>query len=143
MRSTDLVAHSYKSPIWEVEADAKSHSVWLEHRALATNADPFHWVPQYSPGVNGIKLHGGYFYASSTQHPLHFRPGGQTEAKQWRLEHYKLLRKVKGVIVEGGPLLGPDGFPTNMLIVVDGKNDKALKSFIESEYAKEMSLRRK
>ncbi|MBV8277693.1 MAG: DJ-1/PfpI family protein [Verrucomicrobia bacterium] len=62
-----LVADSYKSLIWEVDVDAKSHRVWLEHPALATNADPFHPVPQYFPGVNGIKLHGGYVYASSTQ----------------------------------------------------------------------------
>ncbi|MBV8277692.1 MAG: YciI family protein [Verrucomicrobia bacterium] len=62
-----------------------------------------------------------------------FRPGGQAEAKQRRLEHYQFLRKVKGSIVEGGPLLGPDGFPTNMLIVVDCENEDAAKSFIAEE----------
>jgi putative intracellular protease/amidase len=62
-----LAADSYKSLIWEVDIDAKSYRVWLAHPALATNADPFHPAPQYFPGVNGIKLHGGYVYASSTQ----------------------------------------------------------------------------
>ena len=62
-----------------------------------------------------------------------FRPGGQAEAKQRRLEHYEFLRKVKRSIVEGGPLLGPDGFPTNMLIVVDCENEEAVKSFIAEE----------
>ena len=62
-----------------------------------------------------------------------FRPGGQAEATERRLEHYEFLRKVKGTIVEGGPLVGPDGFPTGMLIVVDRENQEAVKSFIATE----------
>lgn len=62
-----LVADSYRSLIWEVDVESRSARVWIEHPALATNADPFHPVPQYFPGVNGIKLHGGFAYASSTQ----------------------------------------------------------------------------
>jgi uncharacterized protein len=62
-----------------------------------------------------------------------FRPGGQAEVKQRRLEHYGFLRKVKDSIVEGGPLLGPDGFPAAMLIVVDRENEEAVRSFIADE----------
>lgn len=62
-----LVADSYRGLIWEVDTDARSYRIWMEHALLATNADPFHPVPQYFPGVNGIKLFGGYVYASSTQ----------------------------------------------------------------------------
>lgn len=62
-----LVADSYRGLIWEFDTEAKSYRAWIEHPALATNADPFHPVPQYFPGVNGLKLFGGYVYASSTQ----------------------------------------------------------------------------
>jgi len=62
-----LAADSYRALIWETDIDAKSYRVWIEDPSLATNADPFHPVPQYFPGVNGIKLFGGYVYASSTQ----------------------------------------------------------------------------
>ncbi|MBV8707299.1 MAG: DJ-1/PfpI family protein [Acidobacteriaceae bacterium] len=75
--SHNLVADAYRGLIWEVNVNASSCQVWIKHPALATNADPFHPVPQYFPGVNGIKLFGGYVYASSTQQqklvriPLH------------------------------------------------------------------------
>lgn len=62
-----------------------------------------------------------------------FRPGGQAEAKQKRLEHYEFLRTEKNSIVEGGPLLGPDGYPTAMLIVVDRDSELAAKEFISEE----------
>jgi hypothetical protein len=62
-----LVADSYRGLIWVVDTEAKSYRVWIQHPALATNADPFHPLPQYFPGVNGTKLFGGYVYASSTQ----------------------------------------------------------------------------
>jgi uncharacterized protein YciI len=62
-----------------------------------------------------------------------FRPGGHADAKNLRLEHYAFVRKVKGTIVEGGPLLGPDGVPTNTLIVVDRENEDAVKRFIADE----------
>jgi len=62
-----------------------------------------------------------------------FRPGGQAETRNLRLEHYAFLREVKGAIVEGGPLLGPDGVPANMLIVVDRESEEAVKSFIADE----------
>lgn len=62
-----------------------------------------------------------------------FRPGGQAEAKNLRLEHYAFVRRVKDAIVESGPLLGPDGVPTSMLIVVDHENEDVVKSFITEE----------
>jgi uncharacterized protein len=62
-----------------------------------------------------------------------FRPGGQAEVAQRRLEHYEFLRRAKGTIVEGGPLVGPDGFPTGMLMVVDRENEEAARSFIAEE----------
>ncbi|MBV8707298.1 MAG: hypothetical protein JO182_22785 [Acidobacteriaceae bacterium] len=62
-----------------------------------------------------------------------FRPGGQAEAKQRRLEHYEFLRRVKDSIVEGGPLLGPDDFPAAMLIVVDRDSPEAAHAFIAEE----------
>ena len=62
-----------------------------------------------------------------------FRPGGPAATKQLRLEHYAFLRKVRSTIVEGGPLLGPDGVPAAMLIVVDRENEEAVKTFIAEE----------
>ncbi|MBV8866298.1 MAG: DJ-1/PfpI family protein [Acidobacteriaceae bacterium] len=62
-----LAADSYRGLIWEIDVAANSYRVWIEHPALATNADPFHPVPQHFPGVNGIKLFGNHVYASSTQ----------------------------------------------------------------------------
>ncbi|MBV8866299.1 MAG: hypothetical protein JO210_12980 [Acidobacteriaceae bacterium] len=62
-----------------------------------------------------------------------FRPGAFAQAKQLRLEHYAFLRRVKDTIVEGGPLLGPDGVPTAMLIVVDGESPEAAHAFISEE----------
>jgi len=62
-----------------------------------------------------------------------FRPGGPAETKNRRLEHYAFVRKVKGTIVESGPLLGPDCAPTGMLIVVDRENEAAVRSFIAEE----------
>lgn len=62
-----LVADANRGLIVEVDLDVLSYSVWLKHPSLATNADPFHPLPQYFPGVNGLKLFGEYVYASSTQ----------------------------------------------------------------------------
>jgi uncharacterized protein YciI len=62
-----------------------------------------------------------------------FRPSGFAEAKQRRFEHYEFLRRVKDTIVEGGPLLGPDGLPTAMLIVVERETEDAAKAFIAEE----------
>jgi uncharacterized protein YciI len=64
---------------------------------------------------------------------LHLSPGAFAQAKQLRLEHYAFLRKVKGTIVEGGPLLGPDGVPTAMLIVVERESPEAAHAFISEE----------
>lgn len=62
-----------------------------------------------------------------------FRPGAFAQAKQLRLEHYEFLRRVKDTIVEGGPLIGPDGVPTAMLIVVDRENLESAHAFITEE----------
>lgn len=62
-----------------------------------------------------------------------FRPGGLTDAKEHRLEHYEFLRKVRDTIVEGGPLLGPDEKPAAMLLVVDRDSIEAAHDFISSE----------
>jgi hypothetical protein len=66
--------------------EAKSCRVWIEHPALATNADPFHPVPQFFPGVNGIKLFGGYAYASSTQQQKLVRIPVQSDLSAGKLE---------------------------------------------------------
>ena len=102
-----LVADSYKSLIWEVDIDAKSHRVWLEHPALATNADPFHPVPQYFPGVNGIKLHGGYVYASSTQQQKLVRVPLNNDFSAGRLEVWMTNINLEDfAFVEKGNLFG-------------------------------------
>ena len=62
-----------------------------------------------------------------------FAPGAFSHARELRLEHYAFLRNVKQSIVEGGPLLGPDGTPAGMLIVVQQPDAEAAKSFIEQE----------
>jgi uncharacterized protein YciI len=62
-----------------------------------------------------------------------FRPGAFAQAKQLRLEHYEFLHRVKDTIVEGGPLLGPDGVPTAMLIVVDREDPESAHAFITEE----------
>ncbi|MDX2181538.1 MAG: YciI family protein [Bryobacteraceae bacterium] len=62
-----------------------------------------------------------------------FRPGAFAEAKKLRLEHYEFLRRVKSQIVEGGPLVGPDGVPASMLIVVDMESPEAAPAFISEE----------
>jgi putative intracellular protease/amidase/sugar lactone lactonase YvrE len=81
-----LVADSYKGLIWEVDVAAGSHRIWIEHPALATNADPFHPMPQYFPGVNGIKLYGGEVYASSTQQQKLVRIGLNNDSSAGTLE---------------------------------------------------------
>ena len=62
-----------------------------------------------------------------------FRPGAYENAKQLRLEHYAFLREMKQTIVEGGPLFGPDGSPTGMLMVVESESIEAAGDFIASE----------
>jgi uncharacterized protein YciI len=62
-----------------------------------------------------------------------FAPGAFSRAKEFRLEHYAFLREVKGSIVEGGPLLGPEGIPTGMLMVVDLADQPAARAFIARE----------
>ena len=61
-----LVADSYRALIWQVDLEAKSASIWLEHPALAHAADPFHPVPEF-PGVNGLRIYKDTLYASSTE----------------------------------------------------------------------------
>ena len=62
-----------------------------------------------------------------------FRPGAYSKAKEMRLEHYEFIRAQKSTIVEGGPLLGPDGVPSAMLIVIDRPKAADARSFIENE----------
>lgn len=62
-----LAADSFRGLIWEFDIDTKSYRIWIENIALATNVDLFHPMPQYFPGVNGIKRFKNYVYASSTQ----------------------------------------------------------------------------
>ncbi len=62
-----------------------------------------------------------------------FAPGAFARAKELRLEHYAFLREVKKTIVEGGPLLGPDGVPTGMLIVIESDSVQSAISFIAKE----------
>jgi uncharacterized protein YciI len=62
-----------------------------------------------------------------------FAPGAFMRAKQLRLEHYTFLREVKASIVEGGPLLGADGIPTGMLMIVDFQTIDDAKAFIARE----------
>lgn len=62
-----------------------------------------------------------------------FRPGGLAEARRLRLEHYEFLDRVRGQIAEGGPLVGPDGVPTGMLIVLDRPSADAAHAFIADE----------
>jgi uncharacterized protein YciI len=62
-----------------------------------------------------------------------FAPGVFANAKQFRLEHYAFLREVRASIVEGGPLLGPDGLPGGMLMVVEAGDEAAARAFIARE----------
>jgi uncharacterized protein YciI len=62
-----------------------------------------------------------------------FAPGAYANAKHLRLEHYAFLREVKQTIVEGGPLLGPDGVPSGMLMVVDLNSVELARNFIAKE----------
>ncbi len=62
-----------------------------------------------------------------------FRPGGLAEAKHYRLEHYTFLMHEQANILEGGPLLGEDGLPQAMLIVVDKPDHTAVEQFIAQE----------
>jgi uncharacterized protein YciI len=62
-----------------------------------------------------------------------FGPGAFSRAKELRLEHYEFLRRVKNSIVEGGPLLGVDGIPTAMLMVIERETFEEAKAFISEE----------
>ena len=62
-----------------------------------------------------------------------FRPGAYSHAKALREEHYEFLARCRGDIVEGGPLLDPDGIPTGMLMVIDKPNVEAAQAFIAGE----------
>ena len=62
-----------------------------------------------------------------------FAPGAFPQAKEVRLEHYAFLREVRQTIVEGGPLLGPDGMPTGMLMVVHVPDEATARAFIARE----------
>lgn len=62
-----------------------------------------------------------------------FRPGGFAHANLLREQHYEFLANHMMDIVEGGPLLGPDGIPTGMLIVVDKPTLEAAQEFISHE----------
>jgi uncharacterized protein YciI len=62
-----------------------------------------------------------------------FAPGAFADAKRLRLEHYAFLREVQNLIVEGGPLLGPDGNPSGMLMVVEMADEHAVRAFIAGE----------
>lgn len=62
-----------------------------------------------------------------------FRPGGLAEAGPLRLSHYEFLRRVRHRIIEGGPLLGPDGHPTHMLMVIEAENAGSARDFIHEE----------
>ena len=62
-----------------------------------------------------------------------FAPGAFANAKSRRLEHYAFLREARGVIVEGGPLLGSDGIPTGMLMVIEAESEESARGFIALE----------
>jgi uncharacterized protein YciI len=62
-----------------------------------------------------------------------FRPGAYAHAKPVREEHYAFLARRRGDIVEGGPLLGPDGTPQGMLMVVEMPDEEAAATFISEE----------
>ncbi len=62
-----------------------------------------------------------------------FRPNASAEAKAHRLEHYEFLIREKDNIVQGGPLLGPDGLPTAMLMVVERETIDEAQGFISQE----------
>lgn len=62
-----------------------------------------------------------------------FTPGAFAKAKALRFEHYEFLRAVRGAIIEGGPLLGPDGTPVGMLMVVESESEQSARAFIEKE----------
>lgn len=62
-----------------------------------------------------------------------FAPGAFANAKRLRLEHYAFLREVKHLIIEGGPLLGPDHMPTGMLMVIEAQSEQEARDFIAKE----------
>ncbi len=65
-----------------------------------------------------------------------FASGAYANAKRLRLEHYAFLREVRNTtntIIEGGPLLGADGVPSGMLMVVDVEDESAALAFIAKE----------
>jgi uncharacterized protein YciI len=62
-----------------------------------------------------------------------FRPGAYAQAKTLREQHYEFLAAHFDEIIEGGPLLGPDGVPTGMLIVVEKPTAEDAQAFIQRE----------
>jgi uncharacterized protein YciI len=62
-----------------------------------------------------------------------FRPGAYAHAKALREQHYEFLALHMEEIVEGGPLLGPDGVPAGMLMVVEKPAAEAAQEFISGE----------
>jgi putative intracellular protease/amidase/sugar lactone lactonase YvrE len=57
-----LIADSYKGAIWEIDANAKTARIWLQHERLA-RSNPNHPFP----AVNGLKIYANTLYASNTQ----------------------------------------------------------------------------
>lgn len=57
-----LIADSYRGAIWEVDTEAKTARIWLQHEWLARSDvdNPF-------PAVNGVKMFGDALYLSNTQ----------------------------------------------------------------------------
>jgi len=62
-----------------------------------------------------------------------FRPGGPAGTKALRGKHYEFLLAQMGRIVEGGPLVGLDGIPTAMLMVVEAESVEEAREFIAGE----------
>lgn len=62
-----------------------------------------------------------------------FAPGAFARAKGLRLEHYAFLRTARGVIHEGGPLIGPDGVPVGMLMAIEAEDEEAARQFVDGE----------
>jgi putative intracellular protease/amidase/sugar lactone lactonase YvrE len=63
-----LVADSYKGAIWDVDVNAKTAQIWLQHSLLGRSdtSNPF-------PAVNGIKIYDNKLFASNTQRQLLIR----------------------------------------------------------------------
>ncbi|PSB13860.1 gluconolactonase [filamentous cyanobacterium CCP1] len=57
-----LIADSYRGAIWQLNAAAKTVSIWLEHPALARSS-----TENEFPAVNGLKVFGNTLYASNTE----------------------------------------------------------------------------